>query len=151
MTAGQQKGFDIDYDPVRHVLTLRFLGILDRGLARQCDRQFHKRVRAIHASDGEWYLVLDFTRCVPMSDDVQEIIRHAVEFARQQGMCNKAIVTNGTIVGFRPTSLAGHSEMPVDFYFQSEADAVRWLLDEPLKSATNGQTTRSHAAHTSRL
>ncbi len=151
MKSEPQKGVEVDYDPMRHVVTLRFLGLLDSELAKQFERQFYDRVRDIHASDGQWYLVLDFTRCRPMSDNVQEIVWHAIELSREQGMCNKAIVTNGTIVGFQPASLTGDSGIHVDFYFQSEADAIRWLLNEPENPVIPGHTTRSHVPHTSRL
>jgi len=143
MKSGLRKGFEIDYDAMRHVLILRFLGILDRGMAQQFEHRFQGDVHAIHASADRWYLLLDFTRCMPFPNDVQEIVWHAIEFARQQGMCNKAIVADGTIVGFQPTSLTGDSDMQVDFYFQSEADAIRWLLDEPVNSVTPEHTTRS--------
>lgn len=138
MNTEYRKGFRIDYEPSQHVLALRFLGLWDAELARRCDRQFHERVCDLQAAVGSWYLILDFSRCVPMPDDVLRIVWRSVEFAKQHGMRNKAIIANGTIVGFQPMSSSGDAGMNIDFYFQSEADAVRWLLDEPEHRAQPG-------------
>lgn len=119
------------HEASRHILTLRLRGLWDLEWARQFEQEFRKIVQKIGADEREWYLLLDFTRCVPQPEEVQRIIGNAVAAAKQQGMRNKAILAKGTIVGFHPASFGGTSDVQVDFYFQSEADAVRWLLNEP--------------------
>lgn len=127
----RKKGFEMEHDASRHILTLRLRGLWDLTMARQFEQEFRKTVQEIGAQEKEWYLLLDFTRCVPQPEEVQRIVGNAMAAAKEQGMRNKAILAKGTIVGFYPASFRGKSDVQVNFYFQSEVDAVRWLVNEP--------------------
>ena len=124
------KAFEIFYDELRSIVILRLRGCWDRNVGEQFEREFQDMLKAIHANGKEWYLLLDLTGKLPESQDMQHIVGRAIVSAKTEGMKNKAVLAKRFMPLFQAMKGSQDAHLHVDFYFQSEAEAIRWLLHE---------------------
>ena len=124
-----KKGYEISFDKTRNFLKLRVSGFWDVELGKKFEREFQEKIKEVHASGNGWHLLVDLTRSPPQSPEIQDIVGRAMLSAKQAGMKKKAILANWSIIVFQTANFLQEPELQVDFYFQSEDDAIRWLLN----------------------
>jgi len=127
--AEHSKGFKIVRDS-ENVVTVRAWGVWKREVGQQFAQAFQETIRKFQNHDAGWYLLLDFFECPAQSQEIEEILTEAVLLAKQHGMRQKAILARWSTIPLLSEKLAQYPDLPVHFYFQSEKDAVRWLIEE---------------------
>ena len=126
----RNQGFTISHNPMNNLCLVRVWGRWEIEVGTQFERAFRTKIQQEVGLNGTgWRLLLDFTHCPPQSQDIQNLFNTLLVFAKQQGMKKKAILANGAGIPLQTDQLSQDPELKIHFYFQSEADAVRWLLN----------------------
>lgn len=120
--------FDIAYHHAENLLIVRILELRSEDVWQQFEDAFQQTIREIRANAPDWHLLLDVSQISGLPQEVQDLLVQTLLFAHQSGMRKKAILAKGTIP-FPIHPLEHDPAFKVHFYFQSEADAVRWLVN----------------------
>jgi hypothetical protein len=125
-----KNAFEIFYDETSNIVTLRLSGDWDREVGEIFEREFQATLKEVHINRKHWHLLLDLTGCIPQSQAMQDIVSRALLSAKIEGMKGKAVLAKCFIPLFQTTSLSRDPALHIDFYFQSEDEAIRWLLHQ---------------------
>jgi hypothetical protein len=141
------KGFELQCDHAQQVLTLRLHSCWNAPLIQTFETEFRQKVREISGNPAGWYLLVNIRRYPPQSEEAQVALNQLLAHAKAAGMKQKAVVAEGTIGSFCVGREVPDPDLRVNFYFQSEQDALRWLLHE----SSDAQNRREDTANTGQV
>jgi hypothetical protein len=126
----QGRGHEIAIDETHPILRVRLWGFWDKTIAQNMQREFKQQVHTLNAAGKTWYVLTDMTKFPPQSQEVQAILSQLMAFAKQQGMQKAARIITSTLTKLQIARLSRETQLPQHSFFQSEADAIAWLLAE---------------------
>jgi len=125
-----KKGYEISIDKARNLLKIRVWGFWDMEVAEKYENEFKKKIKEISASGKEWYTLVDVAEYSPQSEEVQRIVSERMVFAKEHGLKKEARIVHRVTTKFQMARLARESKLPMSSEFQSENEAIQWLMSE---------------------
>jgi len=126
----KNKGFQISIDTTKHVLKIRLWGHWDVELGKEYLKELQEQIKNVNEKEKDWYLLMDLTEYLPQSQEIQNIIAEGLAILKEDKVEKRAILVHETIIQIPTETLSGKTRLQVYSYFQSEDDAVQWLLNE---------------------
>ena len=124
-----ERGYDISVDRRHNILKVKAWGMWDVAFAEQYDRELRQAILDIsaHASQG-WYVVVDLDHYPPQLPHVQPILLRGMKFGIEHGLKKEARIIGKAMTKMQLKRLVKEAGMPENSTFQSEEDAIAWLL-----------------------
>jgi len=124
-----KKGYQIESDRERHVLKLRLWGMWDTYLAHQFEHEVQPKILDMEQqSPHGWSVMVNLSQFPPQFQDIQAIIKTVIQFEFAHGMHTGATVVAKTMTQLQIKRLVDEVGGEPGSYFQSEDDAIRWLV-----------------------
>jgi hypothetical protein len=130
MTTSNTKGFEIATDIRRHLLRVTLWGLWDTDLAKKYKYAMREKIEEIRKNGNGWYALVDFTRCYPRSEEVQDMLREPLVAAKEQGMKKIIYLGDKSVVQSRLDRVFPISNFQEDFFVESEEEAIQWLVEK---------------------
>ncbi len=124
-----KRGYQITLDMHRNILKVTAWGLWDAAYAEQYDRELQQSILKIsqHAPQG-WYVLVDLNHFPPQFPDVQSILVRGMEFGAKHGIKKEARLIGEALTQMQLKRLVKEAGMPENSTFQSEEEAITWLL-----------------------
>jgi hypothetical protein len=116
------------YDSTTRIVTFRLSKCAGAHSEELFAAQFKDKLQAIRIQGQEWFLLVDLKACAPQSLDHWRIVACAIRLAKEAGMKEKALLAYRLSPSLYRHGYIQGTEDHIYFYFQSEHDALRWLL-----------------------
>ncbi len=126
----QNKGFTFSIDTERNIIKICLWGIWDRKLIEQYTREYQKQAGMVKDNGQEWNLLMDLTGYSHQAPEIQRMLCKELARLKKYTIKREAILVRGPIVRFPIECVSQKPETLFFSYFQSESDAIRWLLNE---------------------
>ena len=124
-----KNGYQIDIDAKHHVLKLRLWGMWDTDVAKQFEHAVKPKILELEQQSPQgWYTIVDLSQFPPQFADVQEMTKAIMKFELDHGMQKGATVLAKTMTQLQVKRLATQVGEDPGSFFQSEDDALQWLL-----------------------
>jgi hypothetical protein len=124
------KGFEIATDIRRHLLRVTLWGLWDADIAKKYKYAMREKIEEITKNDNEWYALVDFTRCYPRSDEVQDMLREQLAAAKEQGMKKIVYFGDKSAIQLQLDRVFPISNLQKDSFVESEEEVIQWLLSD---------------------
>lgn len=128
--AVKNKGFHISIDTTKNVIKIRLWGQWDVELGKEYLKELKKQIKGVNENKNDWFLLMDLTEYLPQSQKIQSIIGEGLVLLKADKFKKKAVLVDGKIIHLPIESLSREPRLQIYCYFQSEDDAVQWLLTE---------------------
>lgn len=127
----QDRGYEFFIDRRSNILKVKAWGVWDVAYAEQYDRDLQKHVLQIsqYAPQG-WYVLVDLNNFPPQIPAVQPILVRGMNFGITHGLKKEARLIGQALTQLQLKRLVKEAGMPENSTFQSENDAVKWLLKD---------------------
>jgi hypothetical protein len=129
--AKAEKGYEIALDKARNILKMRLWGLWDASLIQQFEQEVQKKILEMsqHAPQG-WFTLVDVSQFPPQLADTQTMTREVMNFEVVHGMKKAATLMAQTMTKMQIQRLAKEEGFDPGSFFQSEAEAIGWLLSK---------------------
>ena len=125
-----EQGFTVDVENEVHLMKIRLWGRWDTDTGAQYLREVQQQLSRISGNhDADWSLLLDLSGYVLPSHEVQTYIEQGFIHLSGLTVIRQAVLLHGPIIHL-PGQTASQAETCVTSYFQSEDEALEWLLNE---------------------
>ncbi|HSN97229.1 MAG TPA: serine/threonine-protein kinase, partial [Candidatus Nanopelagicales bacterium] len=121
-----QRRFQVRADESNGIVHLKVWGFWDVDEARAYLDEF--RAQASRVSQGPWYVLADISEFAAQKPEVSVFVEKTMEFAREHQMRRAANLVSSALSRMQIARLSMDMGLPEYSFFQSEADAVTWLL-----------------------
>jgi hypothetical protein len=125
---GVSKGFEISLHHQGHILRIRAWGVWDTEMATKFENTFQEKMSELSASEKTWCLLADFTQFPLQIEAVQRMICQQILTAEKQGLQKIGYLGENSGIQVQFTGLFQTSNRPRYAFFESEAEAIGWLL-----------------------
>jgi len=123
------KGFEISLNNTRNILRIRAWGFWDTEFAKTYENTIKERVKEI--GNGKiWYALADFRDFFPRSEMVQRIVNRQIAIAEKRGMKKIGYLGEPSGTQLKLNRLFRAGDMQRHAFFESETEAIEWLLNE---------------------
>jgi hypothetical protein len=124
-----RKGFEIALEPIQQILRLRVWGDWDLRMINIYGKALQEKIADIVARDTIWLILVDMRHFTPQSK-VRSLLNRQLTLTNQIRL--KKI---GYLVAHREHAVGNPEATPSSdslqqAYFESEPDAIAWLLNE---------------------
>jgi hypothetical protein len=124
-----RKGFEIALEPIQHILRLRVWGDWDLRMMSIYGKALQEKIADIVARDTIWLILVDMRHFTPQSK-MRSLLNRQLTLTNQIRL--KKI---GYLVAHREHAISKPEATPSSdslqqAYFESEPDAIAWLLNE---------------------
>ncbi len=121
-----QRRFQISVDQVNRILRLKVWGFWD---AAEGEAYFEEFLRSARALTGKpWYVLADISEFPAQKPEVNDFVGKTMAFATANGMRKAANLVSSALTRMQIGRLSADTGLPEFSFFQSEAEAVAWLL-----------------------
>jgi hypothetical protein len=128
--AGTSKGFEIALHNQRNILRVRAWGSWDTELAKKFEDTFQEKIHEIGAAGKSWYLLADFRAFSPQLEEVQRMISQQITPAENREIKKIGYLGERAGIQLRLKRLFQKDELPKQGFFESEGEAIEWLLSD---------------------
>lgn len=129
--ASPNRGYEFFMDCKKGILKIRAWGLWDVEFAEQYDRELQKRILDISKQCPQgWYALADLNDFPPQLPEIQPILIKGLEFGAKRGLKKEARLIGKALTKAQLIRLMKEAGMPENSTFQSESEAVKWLLSE---------------------
>ena len=122
------KGFRISTDPGRNIVRIRLWGFWDVDDAKAYWEEFQRQTGPL--SGQKWYILADISEFAPQRVEVNEYYERSMVYSRAHGMVKAANLVSSVVTQMQIARMSGASSLPAYSFFQSELEAVQWLLKD---------------------
>ena len=131
LTNTAKRGYDITINRGQRILKMRAWGLWDVAFAEQYDHDLQTNVLEIseHGKKPGWLALVDLNDFPPQFPEVQAIIVRGMEFGTRHGLHKEARLIGRGLTDLQLKRLIKEAGMPENSTFQSEHDALAWLLN----------------------
>ena len=127
----KNRGFSISFDDTREILTTRAWGMWDEAFAEKYEYGLREKIEEVCANGQIWGVLADLRELLPRSEEVQRIImREQFAMARILGIEKIAYLGSQITTQLQKNTFFRENGRQVFSCFESEDDAIRWLLTE---------------------
>ena len=127
----KDKGFSISFDDTREILTTRVWGMWDEAFAEKYEYGLKEKIEEVCANEQVWGVLADLRGLLPRSEEVRRIImREQFMTARNLGVEKIAYLGSQTTIQLQLNRVFRESDRQVLSCFESEDEAIQWLLME---------------------
>jgi hypothetical protein len=123
----RQHACQLFYDTSKHIITLKFDRCAETYVEDTFVQQLQESLYTIQMQGHEWSLLIDLKACTSQSPRIWRMAAHAIRLAKAAGMKKKAVLAYRLNPSFYHDGYVQDTEERIDFYFQSEHEALRWL------------------------
>jgi CRISPR/Cas system CSM-associated protein Csm4 (group 5 of RAMP superfamily) len=129
--AAPKPGYAISIDAPNKVLKMRLWGMWDTTTAQRFEQEAREKIQEIgrQTPDG-WDTMVDLSDFPPQRDEVQEMTNRVMQLEKTHGMNRGASVTKKAMTKHQVQRLAKQQGFDPGSFFQSEDEAMRWLLSQ---------------------
>jgi hypothetical protein len=128
-------GYELAIDQTHRILKVRAWGMWNVALAEQYDRELQETIIQISENgQRDWYALVDLDQFPVQNEEVQAIIVRGMKFGAMYNLQKEARIIGKALTKLQLARLVKEAGMPANSTFQSEDEAVAWLLhkgDEP--------------------
>ncbi|MCP4396946.1 MAG: hypothetical protein GY801_06560 [bacterium] len=130
MMARNGPGFSIDVERAVHLMKIRLWGRWNTETGEEYLREFQQKLSTVFGNHDEgWSVLLDLSGYTMPPQEVQSYIEQGFIHLRELAVNRQAILLNGPILHL-PGQGSPQAATPVSSYFQSEDEAIEWLMGE---------------------
>jgi serine/threonine-protein kinase len=122
----KKKGHLITIDRSRSILKVKVWGFWTLDDAKAYWEDFKIHVAMI--SGRPWYVLADISTFPAQKPEVGAFVKKTMDYAGVNGMVRAANLVESTLGKMQIARLSAESGLPAFSFFQSEAEAIRWLL-----------------------
>ena len=123
------KGFAISLDTTRNIVKVQAWGFWDVDLVKKYQKAFTEKLRELRANGNEWYALIDVREFLPRSEEVQQMMNDHIITMQKEGMQKIGYLGERSMVQIRLNRQFREEEMKMSAFFESEYEAIRWLLN----------------------
>lgn len=125
------RGYEFFVDRKQGILKIRAWGLWDVEFAEQYDRELQKRILDISKQCPQgWYALADLNDFPPQLPEVQPILVRGLEFGAKRGLKKEARLIGKALTKVQLARLMKEAGMPENSTFQTEDEAIKWLLSK---------------------
>ncbi len=126
-----KKGYNVSVDTTNKILKLHLWGLWDTTLAQRFTGEAKETILELsqQAPQG-WYTLVDLSHFPPQFEEIQKIAAEIMTFEVDHGMKKAATLFNKMLIKLQMQRLAKQQHLPPGSFFQSEGEAIQWLLHE---------------------
>ena len=129
--ASPQRGYEFFINKKRRILKIRAWGIWDVEFAEEYDRELQQRILTISEQGTKgWYALADLNDFPPQLPEVQKTLMRGLEFGAKHGLKKEARMIGKALTKTQLARMMKEAGMPANSTFQSEDEAIEWLLQE---------------------
>jgi serine/threonine protein kinase len=122
----KKKGHLITIDRSRAILKVKVWGFWTLDDAKLYWEDFKSHVAML--SGRPWYVLADISSFPAQKPEVGAFVKKTMDYAGVNGMVRAANLVESTLGKMQIARLSAESGLPAFSFFQSEAEAIRWLL-----------------------
>jgi hypothetical protein len=128
--AALDNGYEISIDWEHNILKLRLWGLWNKDVAAQFESEIKAKIVELsrYAKKSGWVTFADLSKFPPQLGSVQNMTKAIMAFEVAHGMKKAATLVDRTMTKFQVQRLAKESGFEPGSFFQSESDALAWLL-----------------------
>lgn len=127
--ATARKGFEIALDNTRNILRVRAWGAWDPEFAKKFVRTMKETISEKITTNGhEWGILADF-RDFSGSGEVQDMIQQQFSAVEHRGVKKIGYLGEQSVIQVQLNRLFQESTMLKYAFFESEEEAMQWLLN----------------------
>jgi hypothetical protein len=127
----KNKGFSISFDNTRDILTTRVWGMWDEAFAEKYEYGMKEKIEEVCANEQVWGVLADLRELLTRSEEVQRIIMcEQFTMARDLGVEKIAYLGSQIMTQWQLDTFFQEGDKQVFSCFESEDDAIQWLLSE---------------------
>lgn len=126
--AQEAHGYEISYDETKNILKFRAWGLWNMETARNFEQEWTDWLKQVSADGNPWYALIDLTAFPPQKQEVQEFTQRMIELEQRYGVQKEAHLVNQVLTKWQIARIAREANLAENSFFQSEAEAVQWLL-----------------------
>jgi len=121
------KGFEVYADYSKSILRLRVWGFWDIEDGKAYWEEFKRVAESLVGK--KWYVLADISQFPAQRPDVNAFVEKTMVFARSHGMVRASNLVSSALSRMQIARLSGETGLPAYTFFQSEEEAIRWLLE----------------------
>jgi len=122
----KKKGFVVALDRERNILRVKVWGFWTIDDAKAYWEDF--KVKANMAAGRPWYVLADIADFSAQKPEVNVYVEKTMAYARANGMVRAANLVSSALSKMQIARLSQETGLPSFSFFQSEPEAVRWLI-----------------------
>lgn len=120
-----KKGFSVAVDRERSIVRMKLWGFWTVDDAKAYWEEFITKAATVVGKP--WYVLADVADFAVQRPDVNAYIEKTMVYARANGMVRAANLVSNALSKMQIARLSQETGLPSFSFFQSEADAIRWL------------------------
>lgn len=129
--AALKQGYTISIDVPNKVLKMRLWGLWDAATAQRFEQEAREKIQEIsRQAPGGWDALVDLSDFPPQRDEVQEMTNRVMQLETTHGMKHAASIVKKAMTKLQIQRLAKQQGFDPGSFFQSEDEAVQWLLSQ---------------------
>ncbi|HLM72409.1 MAG TPA: hypothetical protein VK459_06955 [Polyangiaceae bacterium] len=129
VSTARRKGFLVTLDRARNIVRVKVWGFWTIDDAKAYWDEF--KAKADMAAGKPWYVLADIADFSAQKPDVNVYVEKTMSYARTNGMVRAANLVSSALSKMQISRLSQETGLPSFSFFQSESDAIRWLLTPP--------------------
>lgn len=122
----KKKGFQVEIDYPRAILRVKVWGFWTVDDAKAYVEAFRQKAALLVGEP--WYVLADISEFAAQKPEVSAFVEQTMAFAVDNGMVRAANLVDSALGKMQIARLSQATGLPEFSFFQSEQDAIRWLI-----------------------